>query len=212
MVGDGRRRVTRTKSDRTTRAGAPTARPARPRARARSGDSRCPYASNGGRPPQALLSLTRGRKKNIRGTCGTPKPPQARRREKDRARHTHSASARADTRGKAHTGATWVTAAVRLPEWTKSSQLATPPTERDSVRVAVAEQAPNRGHSVPSLFGAELWISWFCQNRAARGTQRAFERAALESKRGRRISDACSPPCKRVCSHLQLYNSSTMGL
>jgi len=51
------------------------------------------------------------------------------------------------------------------------SQLATPPTERDSVGVAVAEQAPNRGHSVPLVFGAELWISWFRPKRAGQPRQ-----------------------------------------
>jgi len=53
----------------------------------------------------------------------------------------------------------------------RSSQLATPPTERDSVRVAVAEQAPNRGHSVPALFGAELCISWSRPKRAGQARQ-----------------------------------------
>jgi len=53
----------------------------------------------------------------------------------------------------------------------RPSQLATPPTERDSVWVAVAEQAPNRGHSLPLLFGAELWISWLRPKRAGQPRQ-----------------------------------------
>jgi len=63
-----------------------------------------------------------------------------------------------------------------------SSVQGTARTERHSVRASVAQQTPNRRHSVPLLFGAELWISWFLQDLAARGTQNPCRRSTLRQE------------------------------